>query len=284
MTEQMSILRKSSAITIAMAILMGSVQSLASAPTVITRPAPKAETPKKQWVVPLTLETSSTVHAADSYEKQAMTAFTVAPSYQLSKNLRISAATMVYKEETSPGNSGFDNTLINLSYSQAFTPATSWFVSTAGILPTNQQMRDETSYQGAARLGTGVLFTNLFFKSSLRYVLNLTRNFHEMNITASETFNVRETVSQALEYTLPFNDQWSLQTVASYTYGQTYKDDMRTRFYTGIDLSWAVRKDLIISTGISNEGNALKPNGADSNISFYDDTSSVVKLGITYIL
>lgn len=277
-------MKMTSAVLIALSVLAGALSAEASAPTTVTRPKALEKAPAKRWSLPITLETSSTLHAADSYERQAMTALNFAPSYQLSKNLRISAATMIYKEEVSPGNSGFDNTLVSMSLSERLTPATTWFGSLGGILPTNQTLRDETSYQGAARAGTGFTLGQLVFDSSLRYVLNYTRNFHEFKQTSEEAFNVRDTFVQTLEYTLPFNDQWSVQTVFSYTYGLTYRDDMRTKFYMGADINWAVQKNLIISAGTSNEGNALKPNGSDSNIAFYDDNSSVVKLGITYIL
>lgn len=268
---------------IALSVLAGALSSEA-APTIITSPKPVAKVPQKRWTLPMTLETSSTLHAQDAYERQAMTSLSLAPSYLISRGLKLSVATMIYKEDTGAGNSGVDNTLIALSLAKPLTKETSWFGTLGAIAPTNEELRDQTSYQGAARLGGGLNFANLIFDSSLRYVLNYTRNFHEFSQTASGGFNVRQTLVQTLEYTLPFNDQWSLQTVFSYTYGLTYQDDMRTKFYAGADINWSVMKNLIITAGTSNEGNALKPNGSDSNINFYDDTSSVVKLGITYVL
>ena len=282
-TKPKSNLKLASAVLIALSVLAGALSSEA-APTIITSPKPVAKVPQKRWTLPMTLETSSTLHAQDAYERQAMTSLSLAPSYLISKGLKLSAATMIYKEETGAGNSGVDNTLIALSLAKPLTKETSWFGTLGAIAPTNEELRDQTSYQGAARLGGGLNFANLIFDSSLRYVLNYTRNFHEFSQTASGGFNVRQTLVQTLEYTLPFNDQWSLQTVFSYTYGLTYQDDMRTKFYAGADINWSVMKNLIITAGTSNEGNALKPNGSDSNINFYDDTSSVVKLGITYVL
>lgn len=244
---------------------------------------PAAPQPKS-WSIPITLESGSTLHAQDTYEREAMLALAISPSIKLSKNLSLSSSVVMYKEETGAGNSGFDNTPISLAYRMALTPKIAWTNSVAVILPTNRQLQDETTYQGAGKVGTNISFSDLFLDSTLSYGVSFTRNVHELQQTNVGGFNVRENVTQAINHSLPLGRDWSFDTSFVYTYGWTYLDDSRSKFYAGVNLNWNFVKDWTASLGTSNEGNALKPNGSDSNIEFYNDNSSVVKFSLTYVL
>lgn len=246
--------------------------------TSVQAPAPKS------WSIPITVETASTLHTNNSYEREALTALAIAPSVKLTKNISLSTAMTVYQEQTGAGNSGIDNTPIGLSYRLALTPHASWTNSVAVILPTDRKLHEETTYQGAGKVGTNVAFSNLFFDSTLSYGVSLTRNVHELQQNSSGGFNVRENVTQGLNHSLPLGRDWSFDTSFVYTYGWTYLDDSRSKFYAGVNLNWNFLKEWTASVGTSNEGNALKPNGSDSNIEFYNDNSSVVKFSLTYVL
>lgn len=247
-------------------------------------PMPTQTPAPKSWSIPITYETSSTLHAADTYEREAVSALAITPSVKLSPNTKLGTNVTIYKEHTGAGNTSFDNTPISLSYRMALTPTIAWTNMAAVILPTNRQLQDETTYQGAARVGTTFSFDELFLGSSFSYAVSLTRNVHELQQSNTGGFNMRETVNQALNHSLPLGRDWSFDTSFAYTYGWTYLDDSRSKFYAGVNLNWNFSKDWTASVGTSNEGNALKPNGSDSNIEFYNDNSSVVKFSLTYVL
>lgn len=246
--------------------------------------APPTAPQPKSWSIPITLESGSTLHAQDAYEREAMLALAISPSIKLAKNLSLSSSVVMYKEETGAGNSGFDNTPISLAYRMTLTPQIAWTNSVAVILPTNRQLQDETTYQGAGKVGTNISFSDLFLGSTLSYGVSFTRNVHELQQTNVGGFNMRENVTQAINHSLPLGRDWSFDTSFVYTYGWTYLDDSRSKFYAGVNLNWNFVKDWTASLGTSNEGNALKPNGSDSNIEFYNDNSSVVKFRLTYVL
>jgi hypothetical protein len=238
----------------------------------------------KSWSIPITFEAGSTLHADDAYEREAQSALAISPSVKLTKNLNLSSSVTIYQEQTGAGNSGFDNTPISLSYRAAFTPKIAWTNSVAVILPTNRQLQDETTYQGAGKVASNIAFDDLFLHSSISYGISFTRNVHELQQNFKGAFNVRDNVTQAINHSLPLGRDWSFDTSFVYTYGWTYLDDSRSKFYAGINLNWNFVKDWTASLGTSNEGNALKPNGSDSNIEFYNDNSSVVKFSLTYVL
>jgi hypothetical protein len=239
---------------------------------------------KKPWTVVIGLETATSFHKDGTYERKAITSVAIAPSYIFTNEWKVSASTMAYKEDVYPGNSGIDNTAITSAYSRALQNGMKW-TSTAGVtLPTDANLRDETSYQGGARVGTGINFGELFLGSTASYKVGFSRSFHEFDQTAEGGFNVRENFSQTVDFSLPFNDKISFSTFFTYTVGRTYQDDDRHKFAIGADLGYQITKALSASIGTSNDGNALKPNGSDSNIQFFDENSSMMKIGLTYVL
>ncbi|MFS4460471.1 hypothetical protein [Bdellovibrio sp. HCB2-146] len=265
-------------------LVLCTFSSAMAANVAMNRTSNRPVTKPKNWSIPLSAETSSTLHKEGSYEREASSSFSLAPSIKFTSNLKLATSISVWKEHTGPEEAGFDNTPVSLNLSTPLTPTLSWSNTIAGVLPTDRKLQNETSYQGAIKADTALAFDDLFLGSSLRLGVGITRNFHEMTQGNEGAFNVRETISQKLDYSLPLGKTWSLDTSFAYSTGWTYLGDLRTKFYAGADLSWNFVKDWTASVGTSNEGNALKPNGRDSNIEFFNDTSSVVKFGLTYVL
>jgi hypothetical protein len=244
-------------------------------------------TAAKRWNIPVAFEYASSLHQRNSYERKAQESLSLVPTYKISENLSASLLTSIYKDDSNAeegGTTSIDNTRLSLSANSALSIDTLWTRGISATFATNQALREQTSYQGGLRLSTGLAFSELFLGSSLQYNLSFTRNFHEFEITADGSFNVRETLGNSLELTLPLGGPVSFQTSFLYTTGYTYRDDIRTKFAAEANLLWQVTKAFVIAAGTSNEGNALGPNGTDSNIEFFNDNSSLVKLGLTYIL
>lgn len=249
----------------------------------------KTETPnpaQKAWNVVLDFQIGSTLHKQDSYERRSDKALSISPLYRFSENWSLSGNTALVQDDSieGQGNSFLDNTIVSMSHTRKITPNIRWKNSAGGILPTNPDMRDQTTYQGSVKVSTGLTFSGLALDSSLNTGLSLTRNFHEYNINADGAFNVRETAGFSIGIELPFLQNWSFSTSFMYNAGRAYSDDLRTKFAFDTSFSWAPTDEFALSVGTSNDGSALKPNGRDSNIEFFDNNSSVVKLGLTYTL
>lgn len=239
---------------------------------------------QKSWTLPLIVERSSTLHAEDSYERQSYSTFLIVPTYRFNNGVRASLSTLIYKEENSVGNSGWDNTSIVLNRSFLLNKNFSSNIGSGVVLPTDQNLRDSTTYQGAVRINGSITRLNILNGSSLTYGIFLSRNFHELEQNSAGAFNIRESATQNINYAQPLTDKVALITSFSYIYSVNYADTSRTKFYVGMDLNWQIRSDLGVYIGTSNEGNALKPNGSDSNIEFYNDNSSIVKVGLNYVI
>lgn len=261
-----------------------SVFAQGSEQLILRRKASKVKVEQKLWSLPLNLERSSTLHEQGSYERESFTSLELAPSYKINSNWSLGARTMIYKEENAVGNSGFDNTSIGLVRSFMPSKKIHYSVTAGVILPTDAKLREETSYQGGARVIGTVRALELFRGSTLSYSLQLSRSVHEYEQTAEGIFNVKQNVTNSIVYSQPFTETISLTTSFAYVYGWTYLDDSRTKFAVGADLGWQATPAFGVYLGTSNEGNALKPNGSDSNIEFYNDNSSIVKVGLNYVI
>jgi hypothetical protein len=244
-------------------------------------------TVQSRWQLPVTFEYASSLHSKSAYERKAQESLTLVPSYKLSEQTKLSLMTAIYKDESNDeegGNAALDTTRIALSHTSPLTTETFWTKSIAGTFSTNRNLREQTSYQGGIKASTGLVFNELIAGSSLVYMLALSRSFHEYNISADGAFNVREILANTLDYTLPLYRELSLQTAFSYSVGHTYNEELRTKFVAEANLNWQASHALAVSAGTSNEGNALGPNGTDSTIEFFNDNSSMLKLGLTYMM
>lgn len=241
---------------------------------------------QKSWSLPISYELDTTLHEEGSYERQVQQVFSIAPGYRFNSSWKVGSNVSVIKDDSvsGVGNTIFDNTSLSLSYSRPLTTHSNWKSSAGGVLPTNQEQREQTTFQGAARLSTGVSVDSLMWQSSFSYTISFNRNFHEYNINATGKFNTRDSIGQSVSYDIPITSKFSFSTSFFYQMAHNYADDLNTRFSADANLNWTPLKDLTLIVGTSNDGNALKPNGRDSNIEFFNDNTSIIKLGVSYIL
>lgn len=240
-----------------------------------------------KWSLPVSFEYASSLQPKNAYERKVQESFTLIPTYKISDSAKASVMTALYRDDSNDeagGTADWDNTRVSISFSRPVLQNKTWSNSISTTIPTNRSLREQTSYQGGLKLAAGLQFDEVAFGSSLGCALSYTRNFHEFDMTADGGFNVRETVGAGLDWSLPLYHSLNLQSVFVYTAGKTYRDDLRTKFVTEANLNWQAARELTLSAGTSNEGNALGPNGKDSNIEFFNDTTSMIKFGLTYVL
>jgi len=243
---------------------------------------------EKAWALPVNFEYANSLHEAEAYERSTQEILNIAPNYKMSERWSVGALGTIYRDDSNGedghGQSGVGNTLVSTSYSNPIAAKTVWKNTLSGTLPTDAQLREKTTYQGAVRVSSTLIFSSLWNGSSFVYSFSLNRNFHELNRTSTGGINVRETVGNTAEYSLPIYQKLGAQSSFNYTLGQTYQDDMLTKFSFDLNLTYDFAKNFSAAIGTSNEGNALGYNGRDSNIEFFNKNTSVVKIGLTYIL
>lgn len=243
-----------------------------------TPPVPKA--PESPWSFVFNLETASNLMKEGTYEHSALTSLQASATYKFNKMTSINATAVVVREHTEQENTNFDNSSIGLKFTSPVSKNVDWYNSINGILPTNHYAQDQSSFQGSASYISGLSFKNLIWDSSGTTGVSLSRNFHEYDMSADGVYNVRNTGSLILSYSLPLLGELALDTMFKYTEAWLYNDDTRGKFFFSAELTWAFTPKFAVYVGTSNEGSALKPNGVDSNIQVFDETTSVICAGI----
>lgn len=230
----------------------------------------------------LQLSRSSNFYKEGTADNETSTDLLINPSYSLSEQLSIAAKSTLSHDETKAKDTTLSNTSISLKIKgpQISDNTQSNFV-VGGLLPTNTENKKTERLQGGAILGTSV--SNTLLNLTTTYALILQRNFHEYTVNADGRPNVQYSLKHDLTLEYAFSDLWSISADGIYKNGWTYKNFERHTFATEIDLNYNVNKQLSISVGLANEGNALKPNGTESNISVYDENTSKILASVTFV-
>lgn len=244
---------------------------------------PQVEQTAKSFSLTVGAERASRTVSDGSAGSKMETSLLLSPRYQLTENLSILSKTFFTQEEYGPRNSSLSDTQINLTLKGAkINEELSTSYSLNGFAPTNEQNRKGTSFQGAGSLG--VKLSGAYTFADLSYTVSYRRNVHEFTVSAAGSPNIRDVVGQTVTADIPLSEKFSLSFAGIYRSSWTYQNSYRQGFSLDADLNFEAVKNLSFNVGTSNEGSALKANGKDSNISFYDEKSSVIRAGVTYVL
>ncbi len=113
--------------------------------------------------------------------------------------------------------------------------------------------------------------------------LSLGRNFHQYETALDGRVNTQYSTSQSLGLTYNFNSKLSLSTTFMQRNTWSYQNVVRHSFDISEELSYQFNSTWVASLGHSNSGSTLRPNGADSNIQFFNDNNSFVYASTTVI-
>lgn len=247
----------------------------------VTQIKPETMDHDKNLGILASIEYSQKVAVDEKSERESATSILLAPSYKLSGVATLSAKAILNKDNYGPRNTTLSHTTISLAI-KGFQLSDKLTTTHAllGVIPTDEQARKEDRLQGAIGISNGLkLDTQL---AQLDYKLQLKRNFHEYTVNFEGRPNIEYTLSNALAVTIPITDKFSFISAGIYKNGRTYKGFERTSFELNFDINYDFTPQLSLNLGTSNDGNALKANGVDSNISAYNEDTSVSRLGLSY--
>lgn len=231
----------------------------------------------------LGIEYAQKIAVEQEGERESSTDITLAPSYKISSILTASGNVIFSKENSGARQNSVSNTTIVLGIKGAkLTESVESLHSITGVAPTNEDSIKRDRLKGAASLTNGIRWTNPFAK--VEYKLGLSKNFHEFTVNAEGNANIEYRLINSLMIAIPITDKWSISTTGAYRLGRTYKGFQRYAFEFNADINYDVLDQLSINVGTSNDGSALKSNGVDSNITAYNENSSVIRAGLTLTL
>lgn len=246
---------------------------------------PAVEAPAKSFGLDLSLSYSSNMFDQGQYDRTAGTTIELTPSYKFTENLTGAILGSITQQETGQRDVEAANTIARLAYKIAqITPELSLLTRLDGVAPTNKVAKETDRLQGAVGTAIRAIYDNknvtLPFKVTAH--LGLQRNFHEYNVNAENKRNNEYGITESLTVVLKPVESVSLTALGIYRIGISYDGPQKYTFETGLEAGYDITEALSVSLGVSNNGSALKPNGIDSNISFLNEKTSEVSLGLGY--
>lgn len=221
---------------------------------------------------------------------------TSSPDHQLSSDFNLSVALRPTKEDSVSfalaatkdlkGEREFAFSDGSLGYSRKLYRTTGYSISgsIAAILPMSETSRD------IQKLGTGIVIApnissslgldsfSAALRPSLRY------NFHSMKTNMLGGSNTEYSLGARLTLGYNLTDEFSLSAVSSYARNTTYYGNTIDSYSFIQALGYQATEELALEIGHSNGGNALAPNGTDTDINFYDDNTSTIYFALTLSL
>lgn len=180
---------------------------------------------------------------------------------------------------TNPESSDWNDTSISFRKSPTLM---SWPVllgySIGGVIPTSKDSYKRQNSQGSATasvtaaLNPSVLMAGL----GVTGILSFAKNFHQYETDINGKVLNQYTSSQILSLSYDWPVGISISANLVHRNAFTYQSNIRESFEISEELSYEINKMFSVAVGHSNSGNALKPNGTDSNVQVMDENSSVV--------
>ena len=243
--------------------------------------APAAVHMPSPWSLGLGLEYSENVSQVEDGPKESGMELAMTPGYKINDTFALSGAFSMIQSSTEDKKPMASNTQVILAMKGwELTPSIKTVHGTTLVLPTSQVSRETDKLQAAFGINSGIKMI-LHPKFEMTYRLGLTRNVHEFTINANGSANVEYRLSNSLNMKLVLTDKINIVATGVYRVGRTYQGFERTDFQFDGDINYDVLKSLSFNIGTSNAGPALKANGVDSNISVFDEKSTVWRVGVS---
>jgi hypothetical protein len=239
-------------------------------------------TRKSPFALNLALEMSEKIQKDEFTPKENSLTMTFEPIYKFSEIFVGSAKIAINQDNFGQHETTMSDGTIALGIKgYDFSPEFKTVHSLGTVVPVTEKSTETDRLQGTLSTSNGIAFSGLYF--NLTYKLGLVRFFHEFTQNAEGSPNLQYRISHLLDLKIPITDQFSLSTVGAYRTGWTYKGFERFGFIFDADLNYDLNKNLAIFIGTSTDGNALKSNGVDSNITVFDENTSSYRMGISYL-
>ncbi len=227
-------------------------------------------------------EYGTTMQPGDAYERSASMSLTFTPSFEFSKDYKLGVKTMLAKDLTSEEQrTVFDNTKLSLiktaiPLSQVF----SFRPAVAVIAPTSSDAK-KSWFRGSVGAAGRLLFDlqSIGVPFNGFYNLAYDRNIHDYTTSVDGTPNFRDVVTHVVVLEVPFAGNWTISATSVLVSAWTYRGTVRNFFELAQDLGYKIDDSFSVYIGHTNAGDAYKANGRTSNMAFFNDQASVLRLG-----
>lgn len=259
------------------------VRAQESSAQVVAQMEEVAPAKTKKISASVTLEHASNLSARNNPDRDESTSLILEPKYVISEKASVAGRVDFVQNYDSERKSAITNSVVVLAPTKIDLAKELQFIpEVSATLPTDQDMRDETTFRGGLALRPTLTY-NVNSKLSLLERVYLAKNFHEYEITANYAPNVEYSIRNRFAASYAVGSKWSLDATFDFVKAFTYKGYSRETFYFAQSLNYLIKTDWIISVGHKNEGSASGPNNHGENVAFADSKSSYISLGLSHV-
>lgn len=236
------------------------------------------------WSLDLGFEYSENVAQQEEGPKESGMELLLTPNYKINGTFSLGVKASIIQASTENKKPSLSNTQVILGMKGwALKDSMTTVHSAAAILPTSIVSREDDRLKSSISISNGLAWiaTPRFIAI---YKLGFSRNFHEFTINADGLANVEYRIAHSLDLKLMLTKKLYLTTIGVFRQGRTYQGFERQDFQFHGDINYDILDNLTMNVGTSNEGAAMKANGVDSNISVYDEKSTIWRFGISATL
>lgn len=235
----------------------------------------------------LSIEDNQNLYEARDYEKVHSTDFGFTPKYSLG-DFNYSAAFSVSHQNNLQKDTSLGNTNISIArkpfesfLGTDWKPAMGLNIS----LPTDEEQKRNSHYRGGLGLRASLNRSLVLLSLPLEvlYALSGNKNFHEFDLSAEGTPLIEYSLKNRLGLDLALTEKFTLSLLFDYINGLTYRKSPREKFSANLETGYEFNKEFSASLGVATEGNAKKSNDFDSNISFFNENTSVIHTGVSLL-
>lgn len=233
----------------------------------------------KRMGMTLIAQTAGNLYDISSRSHEAEGRLVIAPNYKLNDSYRLSLSNTLIQNFEQGRETRLGNSKLSLSHVPLYLTEDTILIAVGGLrLPTNVEDRKQNTYNGSLVLEPTLLTNWTVLGSPFVTVMGLylTKNTHTYDRNAKGGANTDYSASPYFGIEKEFLPKFSILIDGDYTYARTYQNSMRTQFSIGQSITYQHNKDLSVTVGHTNAGDALKANGTDYDISVFDANHSVV--------
>ncbi len=205
-------------------------------------------------------------------------------AYQINETYKIKSKIIYSQDLKNSTRNDFADADLTLSHSAIPLGSTiTMSPLVLGTLPLSKNSRINNKFYGAlgGALKWGLASGTLPEGLSITLTTSLSRLFYEADTAVNGTVLNQYSAYQKLVTNYSIS-KYSFTFVFNHINSMTFQNNLKEAFVMAEEFEYSASDRISLLLGHANAGSALKANGQDSNIQFFNENSSVVYAGVTW--
>lgn len=215
----------------------------------------------------------SNVYDVNSVDHSSQSVFTLAPSYRFRNGLRLRGGISLMQTHGRRQKAEASNARVSLTAQPlSLFSGIQLIPQVSGRLPTNEDAREQASYQGAVSIEPTFVYSLTSLPLTVIYTSMLNKTFHRYTSNALGSANVEYSAPQVVSLDYNFGHGLSAALTGVYEPGWTYQGSLRTQYAFEQSVIYAMNDQVSFNLGHSNGGSLFY--GTGGGVEWFDKNTS----------